>query len=33
MRLRHERGDGVKPAEGRPPRERAWGWAPTHRNK
>jgi hypothetical protein len=22
---------GVKPAEGRPPRDRAWGWGPTRR--
>ena len=28
MRLRPERGDGVKPAGGRPPRESAWGCPP-----
>ena len=28
VRPRPERGDGVKPAGGRPPRESAWGWGP-----
>ena len=30
---RRERADGVEPAEGRPPRESAWGWGPTRSKK
>jgi hypothetical protein len=31
VRPRPERGDAVKPAGGRPPREIAWGWGPTRK--
>ena len=32
-RLRPERGDGVKPAEGRPPSESERGWGPASTGK
>ena len=32
-RLRPERGDGVQPAEGGPPRESEWGWGPASADK